>query len=81
MFSLYILSELRKEIEDEIKKNRPKSGASSLTTYVSTLFNLHKNIKSDNNHLDFFNEDEKILNFLEAKNPKTRKTIYLRYSF
>ena len=50
MFNLYIMSELRNEIEEEIKKNRPKLGASSLTTYVSTLFNLHRNIKSDNNH-------------------------------
>ena len=52
------MSGLRKEIEDEIKKNRPKLGASSLTTYVSTLFNLH------NDTLDFFIQDEQILNFL-----------------
>lgn len=69
------MSELRKEIEDKIKTNRPKLGASSLTTYVSTLFNLHKNIKSNNDTLDFFNQDEQILNFLESKPPKTRKTI------
>jgi integrase len=69
------MSELRKQIEDVIKTNRPKLGKSSLTTYVSTLFNLHKNMKSNNDNLDFFQEDEKILNFLESKNPKTRKTI------
>ena len=32
-------------------------------------------MKSDNDSLDFFNEDEQILNFLEWKIPKTRKTI------
>ena len=57
------MSGLRKEIEDVIKTNRPTLGKSSLTTYVSTLFNLHKNMKSNNDNLDFFQEDEQILNF------------------
>ena len=62
-------------IESEIKKNRDKLSASSLKTYVSTLFNLHKKIGSNDDTLKFFNNSTDILKYLEQKPASTRKTI------
>ena len=65
----------RELITDEIKKNREKLSASSLKTYVSTLFNLHKNMKSDDISLKFFDNSADILQFLDEKPSTTQKTI------
>ena len=44
----------REEIANQIKAKRPNLSASSLKTYVSILFNLHKKLDPDNNDLKFF---------------------------
>jgi len=70
-------------IHDKIKENRPKLSESSIKTYISTLFNLHKhlNLKSSTNTtttnttLAFFNDEKPILNYLVDKPPQSRKSI------
>ena len=66
---------LREIIEDKIKEKRPNLNSSSLKTYVSILFNLHKKLNPDGETLDWFNDDVKILDFLKEKTPQTRKTV------
>ena len=65
----------REKIHDAIKERRPQLSASSLKTYVSILFNLHKKLEPDGDDLKFFGEDHKILESLKDKPPQTRKTI------
>ena len=70
-------------IHDTIKENRPKLSESSIKTYISTLFNLHKhlNLKSSTTTsttpttLAFFNDEKPILNYLVDKPPQSRKSI------
>ena len=69
------MTNFREIIENEIKNKRPKLNASSLKTYVSILFNLHKNLEPNADTLDWFNDDAKILEHLESKTPQTRKTV------
>ena len=66
---------LRELIETQIKVNRDKLSASSMKTYVSTLFNLHKKIGSTDDSLEFFTHSAEILKYLEQKPASTRKTI------
>jgi hypothetical protein len=54
----------RDEIAEKIKEKRPNLSASSLKTYVSILFNFHKKLDPDNNDVKFFDEDDKIIDFL-----------------
>lgn len=63
----------RDEISDKLKEKRPSLSASSLKTYVSILYNLKKKLDGEDS-LKFFEEDEKILDFLKDKEPQTRKT-------
>lgn len=65
----------RENIETELKQRRPNLNPSSLKTYVSILFNLNKKLNPDNEALEWFNDDVKILEFLNEKPPQTRKTI------
>jgi integrase len=65
-------------IRDTIKENRPKLSESSIKTYVSTLFNLYKNLnlnKSSLTTLAFYNDATPILEYLLDKPPKSRKSI------
>ena len=64
----------REIIENELKIKRPNLSASSLKTYVSILYNLRKKLDGEEN-LKFFEEDERILDFLKDKEPQTRKTV------
>ena len=57
----------REIIEDEIKQKRPHLNPSSLKTYVSILFNLHKKLAPDDESIEWFDGDEKILKYLEEK--------------
>ena len=69
------MSSLKQELAEKIKENRPKLGASSLKSYVSILFNIHKAMKSEDNKLDFFSDNVKeILEYLKSKNNQTLKT-------
>ena len=63
----------RDEISDKLKEKRPNLSASSLKTYVSILYNFKKKLDGEDS-LKFFEEDEKILDFLKDKEPQTRKT-------
>ena len=63
----------RDDIAEKIKEKRPNLSASSLKTYVSILYNLKKKLDGEDN-LKFFDEDERILDFLKDKEPQTRKT-------
>ena len=63
----------REIIENELKIKRPNLSASSLKTYVSILYNLKKKLDGEDS-LKFFEEDERILDFLKDKEPQTRKT-------
>ena len=69
-------AEFRKLIADKIASNREKLSASSLKTYVSILFNLHKHLNSSSSTLDFFEEEEQaILDYLKDAPPKSRKSV------
>jgi hypothetical protein len=63
----------RDEISEKLKEKRPNLSASSLKTYVSILYNLKKKLDGEDS-LKFFEEDERILDFLKDKEPQTRKT-------
>ena len=64
------------EIKTIIKENRPTLTDSSVRTYASTLFNLHKRIYgSAFSKGNFLNDYEEVLDFLKDKEPKTRKTV------
>jgi len=65
----------RENLEQEIKKQRPNLNPSSVKTYTSILFNLHKKLDPENDDIKFFDNDEKILDNLKEKTPQTRKTI------
>ena len=74
------MTDFRKLISHAIKEKRPKLSESSVQTYVSTLFNLHKhlqnvlslqNVSSD---LDFFTiEEPAILEFITDSPSRARK--------
>jgi integrase len=66
--------DLKKEIGDKIKDNRPKLSASSLKTYVSILSNIYKQMKGDGD-VDWFSKNVKeILEYMDTKNDQTKKT-------
>jgi len=69
------INSFREKIALKIKENRPKLTDSSAKTYVSILFNLHKNMeKETDNDLSWFNDDKQILLKLKDIAPKIRKT-------
>ena len=49
------MADFRDIIASSILANRPQLSASSLKTYVSILFNLHKHLKQDHSNLAWFN--------------------------
>ena len=66
--------DIKQIIHDEIIKNRPNLGISSIKTYISILSNLNKKMDGDKN-LEWFKTDHgKILNYLDEKNDQTKKT-------
>jgi hypothetical protein len=70
------MSVFKKAISDKITENRPKLSPSSVKTYVSILFNLHKKITNkEEGDLDFFSSDEKkIFDQIENTKPQSRKS-------
>jgi hypothetical protein len=61
------------EITEALKFNRPNLSASSLKTYSSVLRNLQKNMGGKG--IEWFSEnDNDILDYLDGKNPQTKKT-------
>ena len=69
------MSSLKQEIADKIKSNRPKLSPSSLKTYISILFNIHKAMESKDEKVDWFSDNVKdILDYVKSKNNQTKKT-------
>ena len=71
----------RETLEAEIKKQRPNLNPSSVKTYTSILFNLHKKLEPENEDIKFFDNDEKIIDSLKEKTPQIRKTVLAAYLF
>ena len=65
----------RENVQEEIMKQRPHLNPSSVKTYTSILFNLHKKLEPENEDMKFFDDDEKIIESLSSKTPQTRKTV------
>ena len=53
------MDNFRETISQKIQHNRPNLGVSSVKTYVSILSNLHKNLSSSDDTLEWFSDDEK----------------------
>jgi hypothetical protein len=69
------MSELKNDILEALKKNRPNLSASSLKTYSSLLTSLYRTLEGKNG-LEFFNNVDKILNHIKTfDKAQTRKTI------
>jgi hypothetical protein len=68
------MTTFRETIADTIKRRRPQLATSSIKTYVSMLFNLHKKLNGDEN-MDWFNNDDEIIKELNDKPLATRKTL------
>jgi hypothetical protein len=67
------MDELKKTLEEKIKVNRPNIKPTSIKTYISCLSNLVKKMEGELT-IDFFNNPEPILKYLEDKTPSQRKT-------
>jgi len=67
------MDELKKTLGEKIKENRPNIKETSIKTYISCLSNLVKKMEGKLN-IDFFNNPEPILKYLENKTPSQRKT-------
>ena len=65
----------RENISAAVEKQRPNLNPSSVKTYTSILFNLHKKLDPGNDDIKFFDNDEKIIDSLKDKTPQTRKTV------
>ena len=69
------MSNLKQEIAEKITSNRQKLSPSSLKTYVSILFNIHKSMNSDNDKIEWFSDNVKdIIEYIKGKNNQTKKT-------
>ena len=67
------MDELKKTLGEKIKENRPNIKDTSIKTYISCLSNLVKKMNGELD-VDFFNNPEPILKYLEDKTPAQRKT-------
>ena len=68
-------------ISNAVLKKRPNLNPSSVKTYTSILFNLHKKLNPVGDDLKVFDDDNKILDHLKEKSPQTRKTVYRHFLF
>ena len=71
------MTELRKELFEELKKKRPNITDSSIKTYISCLSSLSKKLNEGKLDTSFFTQNKKeILKYLETlTNSQTKKTI------
>jgi hypothetical protein len=68
------MSELRKELYDQLKVKRPNLSASSLKTYTSLLVSIYNKLNGEGG-MDFFKEHGKIVDHIESmEKPQTKKT-------
>ena len=65
----------RNIIADQLKHNRPKLAESSVKTYTSILYNLHKSLNKKEDDIKDFNDSKEILDTLKNKPSKIRKTV------
>jgi hypothetical protein len=69
------MSEIKNDILEALKKNRPNLSESSLKTYCSLLCSLYRTLEGENG-LEFFNDVDKILDHIKTfDKAQTRKTI------
>lgn len=67
------------DIKETIKNNKPKITNSSIKVYNSLLNNLYKKYNNDDNNninIEWFNNQDEIINLLKDKSPSSRKTMY-----
>jgi hypothetical protein len=70
------MDNFRNNISKKIVESRPNLSPSSLKTYVSTLYNLHKHLKQDHNNIDWFSTDfDKIVDYLKDMASASRKSV------
>lgn len=69
----YSMNPFIKSLEEKLIENRPNLKASSIKTYISCLSNLVKKMDGELT-IEFFNNPEPILKYLEDKTPAQRKT-------
>lgn len=69
------MNELREELIEKLKHNRPHISESSIKTYISNLISLIKKLHSDYEY-SFFEKHEPIIKFLDTENLslQTKKT-------
>ena len=69
--------EFKNNIKQALLKERPKLSDKSLTSYVSTLSNLPRNMANDNptNVKYFTDKADKIIAFLKDKPARSRKSV------
>ena len=70
------MNEAKKEIEEQLKKNRPNLSQSSLNTYTIILASIYKKVfGTEDFNINKFNADaNSILEHLKDTTPSTRKT-------
>ena len=70
------MSDFRTNISKKLKEERPNITDQSTKTYASTLYNLNKKMEGKH-ELDFFNNHEEIIKFINEKIPskQTKKTL------
>ena len=72
--------ELKKQISNQLHKNRPNLSTGSSKTYTSLLFNLQKKLNKKENDMNWYGESEDdILKSLQDTNIVTKKTILSAY--
>ena len=69
----------RELIREKIESNRPKLGVSSVTTYVSCLFNIYKKMGGIGDNLDFFDDAEPILKYIKDTDKILKTTLSALY--
>ena len=69
------MSNFKEEIQKALLEKRPNLSEKSLTSYISTLYNLPKKIKSELSIDFFYYKMNQILNYLKTKPPRSRKSI------
>jgi len=68
-------SAFRELLSERLVENRPHLSSSSLKTYISILFNLHKHLQQDHSDLSWFNTSiDEIINYLKDKPSQSRKS-------
>ena len=70
------MTDFRENIRERIMENRPQLSSSSVKTYVSILFNLHKHLQQQHTDISWFDSSlNHILDYLKDKPSQSRKSV------